>query len=444
MLHCPYCGKEVIHGDNYCHSCRRTLVDPLIDPSQKSQIVQSYERIRNPWIAAFLSLIGLGLGQFYNGETIKGLIFTAIFFIIPFFLNAYTSFNSFIFIIVFWGIIVIDAYYSSKKINELTKSFHGKSIFFSIEIIIILALLLVAIIFPGFIGNKESLFFTKSQSPPPIKENQDYINFTQEDLEKGARIKEQPYILRGKNRHVQFTLFEGVNDYLTINKPKYSDPNNELFWKELINDKVQQKYLTGFIGQIRKKTEYRDDQARIAISIAQQIYYDTNLEARVEENGYYYPYQTIFKDSGACADKSFLLAYTLKELGYGVALMKFDPERHVVVGIKAPAQYTYKNTGYAFIDPVCGCMIPTYDKGEYGTDPENLKPLTSTPIVIKISDGVSFDSIGEEYQDAAVFDQLTQIAQKNGLQLPHDDYEYKWQPLIQKYGCNQVYPKNVC
>jgi hypothetical protein len=239
-------------------------------------------------------------------------------------------------------------------------------------------------------------------------------------------------------------LFEGVNDYLTINKPKYYDPNSELFWKELINDEVQQKYLAGFIGQIRKKTDNRDDQARIAISIVQQIYYDKNLDARLNEYGYYYPYQTIFKDSGACADKSFLLAYMLKELGYEVVLLRFVPEHHVVVGVKAPTQYTYKNTGYAFIDPVCPCIIPTYDKGEYGEDPENLKPLTSTPIVIKISDGASFDSIGEEYQDAAVYDRLFKLAQKNGLQLSHDDYGYIWQPLIQKYGCNQAYPKNVC
>jgi hypothetical protein len=45
MLHCPYCGKKVIQGDNFCHSCRRTFEDPLIDPSQKSQIKASSEKI---------------------------------------------------------------------------------------------------------------------------------------------------------------------------------------------------------------------------------------------------------------------------------------------------------------------------------------------------------------------------------------------------------------
>jgi hypothetical protein len=68
----------------------------------------------------------------------------------------------------------------------------------------------------------------------------------------------------------------------------------------------------------------------------------------------------------------------------------------------------------------------------------------STPTVVIISDGVSFDSIGEEYQDAVVFDRLYQLAQKNDQKLSHDDYYYTWQPLSQKYGCAQVYPKNVC
>jgi TM2 domain-containing membrane protein YozV len=439
-LYCPYCGAKVIQGDNFCHNCRRTFLDPLVEYT-KTQLKPSDIKLRKPWISAIFSFIGLGLGQFYNGETGKGLIITILFFLVPYLFYTNSHFITLLSMSVIWVVAVIDAYVSSKKINKFKKPFYGKSIFFWAEIIFIV--LFAILIFSFVLVNKIDLV-VYFESKFLVKENKVHVNFTQEDLEKGAIIKEQPYILRGKNRHVQFTLFQGVNDYLTINKPNYYDKNNELYWKELIHDEVQQKYLAGLVRQIKKETDTRDDQARIAISIAQQIYYDKNLDTRFKEYGYYYPYQTIFKDSGACADKSFLLAYILKELGYGVALLKFDLEKHVVVGIKAPAQYTYKNTGYAFVDPVCNCIIPTYDKQEYGEDPEDPMYLNSTPTVVIISDGVSFDSIGEEYQDAVVFDRLYQLAQKNDQKLSHDDYYYTWQPLSQKYGCAQVYPKNVC
>jgi len=440
-LYCPYCGAAAIHGDNFCHNCRRTFVDKPVEFSQ-TQLKPSHAVLRKPWISASLSFIGLGLGQFYNGETGKGIIITILFFLVLYLSRIYTSFNGLIILIAIWAGAIIDAYISSKKINQLIKPFPGKSIFFWIEIIAVVILLGI-LIFPMNIGDGGNLILN-FQSKFFVKENKVHVNYTQDELERGAIIKEQPYVLSGRNRHVQFTMYRGVNDYLTINKPNYYDKNNELFWQDLIDDEVQQKYLTGFITQIKKKTVNRDDQARIAISIVQQIYYDRNFTARFNEYGYKYPYQTLFDDSGVCTDKSILLAYILKELGYGVALLKFIPEHHVVVGVLAPTQYTYKNTGYAFVDPVCSCIIPTFDKGEYGDDSKNLTPLTSTPVVIKISDGMSFDSISQEYQDAAVFDRLSQSAQENNNQLSHDDYEYIYQPLIQKYGCNQVYPKNVC
>jgi hypothetical protein len=40
----------------------------------------------------------------------------------------------------------------------------------------------------------------------------------------------------------------------------------------------------------------------------------------------------------------------------------------------------------------------------------DLEPLTSTPVVVKISDGASFDSIGEEFKDAAEFNRLYNLS----------------------------------
>jgi len=36
----------------------------------------------------------------------------------------------------------------------------------------------------------------------------------------------------------------------------------------------------------------------------------------------------LYEDKGVCGEKSLLLAYLLRELGYGVVLFEFKPENH--------------------------------------------------------------------------------------------------------------------
>jgi tetratricopeptide (TPR) repeat protein len=159
-LYCPYCGEKVVQGDNFCHSCRRTFIDALIDPSKVSQTKYPDVQVVNPQVAGFLSFIGLGLGQFYNGETAKGLIITLLFFLFPYLLRIYTSINPLIILPVIWAAAIIDAYISSKKINQHIKPFRGKSTFFLIEIVILVSLLIaiiITIISPGVTAHTISM-----------------------------------------------------------------------------------------------------------------------------------------------------------------------------------------------------------------------------------------------------------------------------------------------
>ena len=76
---------------------------------------------RNPYIAAFLSLIVSGLGQIYNGEVIKGVLIIALDVITAYF---YASTQ-----IEFWydlnillmGLAVVDAYWVSVHNNDLIR-----------------------------------------------------------------------------------------------------------------------------------------------------------------------------------------------------------------------------------------------------------------------------------------------------------------------------------
>jgi TM2 domain-containing membrane protein YozV len=392
---------------------------------------------RNPKISALLSGIGVGLGQFYNGETGKGLGIIAVFFTAMYVLTAYTALNPVVLLFSIWAYAIFDAYTSAENINNLKKPFHGKSIFFWPGIVL-LAGAVIVILVPGLgtITPVSPLSWFHFQSGP---EPRIHVNYSREQLETGQVIKEPSYVLRGRNGHIQFTMYQGVNDYLAVNNPTEEFGTNNYYLK-LIDDGVQQKYLAGFMNQLKKKSDITDDQARIAISISQQIYYERN-QSLVNDQRYNTPYETMFSDTGTCADKSILLAYILKQLGYGVSLLEFPNEHHIAVGVKAPLQYTFKDTGYAFIDPVCNNLIPTYDKGKYG-EGENKKSLTSAR-VIKISDGNSFDSIGEEYQDALEWNRLVQLAGKEGNALERDDL-FRYGKIYQKYGMVQVYSKDVC
>jgi hypothetical protein len=156
----------------------------------------------------------------------------------------------------------------------------------------------------------------------------------------------------------------------------------------------------------------------------QNIPYDyTKLYAAAKTGTTRYPYQVLYDNAGVCSDKSLLLAYLVRELGYGVVLFSFDAENHMAVGIKSPDQYAYRNSGYAFIESTAP-SIPTDSAGDY----PGAGKLTSTPAITRISDGIPFSGISEEYQDAARFNQFGE-----GETLSPQKYR-EWEILMWKYG----------
>jgi hypothetical protein len=186
---------------------------------------------------------------------------------------------------------------------------------------------------------------------------------------------------------------------------------------------MQKKYLDNFVSSIKSKTSNKDDQVRIAISLVQKIPYDysrlnsVNFKLRS-------PYELLYESKGVCSEKSLLLAHLLREFGYGIVLFDFSSENHMAVGIKSPNQYSYKNTGYAFIEATAP-SIPTDSQGNY----VGAGRLISTPQIFQVSDGISFSSISEEYQDAQTLNRLTNM----GPILAENDY-LTWRALANKYG----------
>jgi hypothetical protein len=243
--------------------------------------------------------------------------------------------------------------------------------------------------------------------------------------------KSFPYTLRGKAGSIKTILYSGVNNeilsqtspvwcirYNHDSSPCTSEETRQYLLKYL-DDPDQKKYLNGLLNSITSTTPIKDDQVRIAISLVQNIPYDYAKSDTVGTD-VRYPYQVLYENTGICEEKSLLLAYLLRELGYGVVLFEFKTENHMAVGIKSPSQYSYINSGYAFIESTTPTII-TDSQGNY----IGAGKLTSKPQIIQINDGLSFLSISEEYQDSLTFNQFGD----EGGTLPPEKYR-QWEMLV--------------
>jgi len=246
--------------------------------------------------------------------------------------------------------------------------------------------------------------------------------------------KEFTYVLRGTTGQIEFTLYKGLNEYLARKPRTYYCPpdcSQEEIERKMVFEPAQAKELDKLVELIQEETEVKDDQARIAISLVQKIPYDwdsLNTELDLIQAGYVltkYPYQVLYDNAGVCGEKSKLMAYLLKELGYEVILMDYKAIEHQAVGLKCPTEYSVNGNGYCFIEASAPSII-TDTQGDYIG--RGALPATPTS-TLKISGGTSFDSVKEEYDDAQEWNKLLGM----GTMLPRLQYN-RWRALVTKYG----------
>jgi hypothetical protein len=103
-----------------------------------------------------------------------------------------------------------------------------------------------------------------------------------------------------------------------------------------------------------------------------------------------FPIETFVDGVGDCDDKTLLLAGLLSREGYDVAIILFEPEQHVALGIRS-SDLPYRDTGYAFVE--------TTDAGFIGMVPETLAGgtvLESAPRLFAVGTGTRAYTAGDE------------------------------------------------
>ncbi|MEI6294376.1 MAG: hypothetical protein WCP36_11875, partial [Methanomicrobiales archaeon] len=183
---------------------------------------------------------------------------------------------------------------------------------------------------------------------------------------------------------IKFTTYGGVSDFFS-SKPLtfYQNMDNEVLLPRF-SDETHNSYMQPLINEIKSKSSDQKKQAMIAIGLVQHLNYGTGAE-------WEYPYTAIHLERGVCGDKSWLLGYLLKQLGYDVVIFNFKD--HAAIGIKSNGVGTFKNSGYAYVEST-GPTIPTVFP--FSDDPQ----INGKFEVIHLTNGGKSIDFTEEYNDA--------------------------------------------
>lgn len=249
------------------------------------------------------------------------------------------------------------------------------------------------------------------------------------------------YVLRGEEKEIDFVVYEGMVDYISkLPKSIYysggEEPSRQDFILRNINEEEQRELLLPLVTKIQNTVKGRDDQVRTAISLVQKIPFGSSgklVELRSKQMNYSrYPYEVLYDMQGVCGEKSELLAFLLKEMGYNIVLFYHKLENHESLGIKCPVGYSLRDTGYCFVE-TSGPSIITNDQLKYVGG----ITLSSEPELILISDGDSLARDLYEYKDADSLIKINKIIEEKGkLSLVST---YKLEKLKKKYGLVEVY-----
>ncbi len=246
-----------------------------------------------------------------------------------------------------------------------------------------------------------------------------YLDFVYKGQKSGI------YFVVNKDVHEELASLPRTLSYFARKKVEVSKKD---FILPKLNNQLQARNLLPLVEQIKALTPDIHKQARIAVSLVQHIPYGLTDPGEAEADHVdRYPYGVIWSHMGVCSEKSDLLLFILRELGFGTATLVFKKENHRAVGIKCPDAYDIDDSGYCFVE-TSGPGIITDSLSSYS----NVGTLTDFT-VINISDGIELEGVEEEFEDKKKYYDLLEKAKINNGVLK-DKIEYNlYISIVSKY-----------
>jgi hypothetical protein len=249
------------------------------------------------------------------------------------------------------------------------------------------------------------------------------------------------YTIRGKIYSTDFIVYDGFKNYIykvprSIRSYPGENLSREDFKLKAMNEEEQRKFLMPLVIKIQNMTSNKDDQARIAISMVQNIPFGASNETFFFGNYNIthsrYPYEVLYDMKGVCGEKTDLLAFLLRELGYGTASFYYPLYNHESLGVRCPIKESLIESGYCFVETT-GPSILTDNEINY----VGIGKLYSNPEIYPLSDGISLGDKMYEYSDADSLIHIRNAVEKRGqINLFRS---IKYEKLVEKYGLIREY-----
>jgi hypothetical protein len=167
----------------------------------------------------------------------------------------------------------------------------------------------------------------------------------------------------GENLVLTETLYGSLYDYYRTDPAKKSAylHNRE---KDFVFSYEEDNTILGLTNKIKglgsSKGLTNDQTLDLAACFMQGIPYDDAKAARILGDDFTsqpidsviprYPYETLYDNLGICTDKTYLGAAVFGGLGYETAIMTFNDEKHMSLGIAVPAGYGSYGTRYGIME----------------------------------------------------------------------------------------------
>lgn len=189
---------------------------------------------------------------------------------------------------------------------------------------------------------------TETLTPPAsnLADDQKEIIFTWKYKNKDYSLKQT----LSNSLYKKYTELPKSFVYSSNNPP--ANPRDS-FYKMLISTTSGDTYLDKLLNDLKSlaaKEGYKQDQlVEFVMAFVQYIPYD-QAKAAKNEGIANYPYETIYKNTGVCSDKSFLSSLLLRKLGYGTIIFDFPDANHSAVGIQCPINDSSYQSGYCYAE----------------------------------------------------------------------------------------------
>lgn len=164
----------------------------------------------------------------------------------------------------------------------------------------------------------------------------------------------------------------------------------EDYYPAFVDEEHQEAFYADVLAAFRAARDARalddDRYAELLTVFAQSLTYRTDPVDLSPK----FPVETFVDGDGDCDDKTLLLGALLAREGYDVAILLFEAEEHVSLGIRSTGA-GYEGTGYDFVETTAPAFI--------GMVPDSFAggiTLTSTPRVFRIDGGTRGYGAGDQ------------------------------------------------